>query len=251
MLSAIAIPTARADDDERAAYARVIVEQAVIRSGPSVSYQRVYLAERGETFPILGRSSRAYWFRVELPDGTSGWIPGAEVYNHELGEDEADDGRFLPAIFAPPALPTATGELSVTAGLLGRTFGFRGGGGFLAVRPAFYLTPEFGFEGTLGASVAEGGQIYMGTVGGIVNVFPRSPVVPYVVAGGGMALSDPNADSFILASGSTGVLYGGGGLRFGFRYRLVVRIEARAYAFYQTERYVAQEELSGGITVFF
>lgn len=253
LVTALAAP-ARADDSDDGAtraYARIIVDTAIVRSGPGVSFQRVHLAERGEVFPIEGRSSRDYWLRIELPDGTLGWIPGAMVYTHQLSDDEATGGRFLPSIFAPPPLPTADGEFAITAGFLGRSFGFNGGGGLLAVRPSFLLTPEFGFEATLAASVAEGGQLYFGTLGGIFNVFPRSPIVPYIVAGGGYALSDPNADTFLLESGSSGVLYGGGGLRFSFRYRLTLRIEARAYAFYQTERYVAQEELSAGVTVFF
>ena len=48
-----------------------------------------------------------------------------------------------------------------------------------------------------------------------------------------------------------GVLYGGGGLRFGFRYRITFRIEARGYAFFDENRIVALEEITGGLTVFF
>lgn len=246
----LAPAVASADVDDGQAFARVIVDTAVVRSGPGTSYRRVYVAERGDVFPIEARSSRDYWFRIQLPDGTVGWIPGAVILAHELGEGEGGGG-FLPWLFAPPPLMTAAGEFSVTAGFLGKTFGFNGGGGLLAVRPSVLLAPEFGVEATLAASVAEGGQLYFGTLGGIVNVFPRSPVVPYVVAGGGYALSDPNADTFLLEEGSTAVLYGGGGLRLSFLYRITLRIEARAYAFYQTERHVAQEELSAGLTVFF
>ena len=42
-----------------------------------------------------------------------------------------------------------------------------------------------------------------------------------------------------------------GGLRFGFRYRITVRIEARGYAFFDEDRIVALEEITGGLTVFF
>lgn len=246
-------PTARADaDDDAELYARVIVDTSVIRSGPGASYRRVYVAERGEVFPVRARATRGgYWFQVELPDGTAGWILGDTVYNHEVSEEEATGGRFLPWLFAPPPIPTAVGELSVTFGVLGKSFGFDGNGGIMAVRPTFYLDPTFGIELGAAASVSRGGRLFIGTVGGLVNLFPHSPVVPYVVVGGGAAQSDPNADTFLLESGQTLVAYGGGGLRFGFRYRLTLRIEARAYAFFEPDRYVAQEELSGGITVFF
>ncbi|MEM9191004.1 MAG: SH3 domain-containing protein [Myxococcota bacterium] len=243
---------AAADDVEP--YARVIVDTAIIRSGPAASYQRVYVAQRGEVFPVVSRATRGgYWFQVELPDATKGWILGDVVYVHEVSDEEATGGRFLPWLFAPPPLPTASGELAVTGGVLGQGFGFGDGGvgGFLAVRPTIYIQPTFGIEFTLAASVSDGGRLFMGTVGGIVNIFPRSPIVPYLVAGGGYNRADPNADTFLLQEGDTGLLYGGGGLRFGFRYRLTLRIEARAWLFVTPNLYVAQEELSAGITVFF
>ena len=251
LASVIGGPTRAAAQDEPEPYARVIVDTTPLRSGPSTSYRRVYLAERGEVFPVTGRAPNGYWFKVELPDGTDGWVLGDTVYNHEVSEEEASRGRFLPWLFAPPPLPGATGELAVTFGMIGKTFGFDGAGGFMAVRPTILVNPAFGFEVTAAASVARGGRMLIGAVGGILNVFPESPIVPYVVAGGGYAVSDPNADTYLLQSGSTAVAYGGGGLRFGFRYRLTLRVEARAYAFYQPDLYVAQEELSGGITVFF
>jgi hypothetical protein len=239
--------------DEVDPYARIIVDTAVIRSGPSPSYQRVYVAERGEVFPVRGRATRGgYWYELELPDGTHGWLMGELVYVHEVSEEEADGGRFLSWLFAPPPLPTAVGELSVTAGVIGETFGFNGAiGGFMALRPTVYLAPTFGIEATAGASVSEGGRIYVFTLGGIANLFPESPVVPYAVIGGGYARSDPNLDTFLLQSGDLATVYGGGGLRFGFRYRLTLRIEVRAWAFFTPEKVIPQEELTGGLTVFF
>ncbi len=252
-LASAGTATARADDAEDVElYARVIVDSSVIHSGPGRTYRRVYVAERGEVFPVRARATRGgYWFQVELPDGTTGWILGDTVYNHEVGEDEADGGRFLPWLFAPPPIPTAVGELSVTFGILGKTFGVDGGGGIMAIRPAFYIDPTFGFELGAAASVSRGGRLFIGTLGGLVNIFPESPVVPYVAVGGGGAQSDPNADTFLLDSGFTWFAYGGGGLRFGFKYRLTLRVEVRAYAFFEPDRTVAQEEVSGGLTVFF
>ena len=173
----------------------------------------MYLASRGDVFPLRSRATRGgYWFEVELPDGTGGWILGDFVYVHEVGEDDVG-GRFLPWLFAPPPLPTASGELSVTAGIIGESFGFGGSvGGFMAIRPTYYLAPTFGIEATAAASVSEGGRLFIGTLGGIVNLFPESPIVPYLVVGGGVGISDPNADTFLLESGDVGVAYGGGGL---------------------------------------
>lgn len=230
--------------------ARVIVDSTLLRSGPGASYQAVHRAARGDQFAIRNRSTRGgYWFEVGLPDGTGAWVLGDVVYVLEPEEDGG--GGFLSELFAPPPLPLANAELSVTLGVLGKGFGFGGeASGFMAVRPSFYLSPHVGIEATAAASVGEGGRIFLGTLGGIVNLFPEAVVVPYVVAGGGFGISDPNADSFLLTSGDVGVAYAGGGLRFGFRYRLTLRIEARAYTFFKPDVFVAQEELSAGLTVF-
>lgn len=231
-------------DEERDLYARVIVDTSAVRTGPGGSYRRIYLAHRGDVFKVRERATRGYWFRVELPDGTTGWILGDTVYNLEVTDEEASRGRFLPGLFAPPPLPDASFEIAVGFGVLGS-------GGFMAVRPTLYIKPTFGIEVTAAGSVARGGRILMAGAGGIINLFPNSPIVPFVVVGGGFAESDPNADTFLLEDGSVKMLYGGGGLRFGFKYRLTVRVDVRAYAFYEADRYVAQEEVSGGLTVFF
>jgi hypothetical protein len=236
-------PEARALDDAEP-YARIIVDRTALRSGAGTSFRRVFVAHRGDVFPIRQRSTQDYWFQVELPDGTYAWVFGDAVYVHEVTEEEATQGRFLPQLFAPPPLMDANVEIAASFGVLG-------GGGFMALRPTILLAPQFGLEVTGAATVSKGGRILMGGAGGIVNLFPDFPIVPYAVVGGGIAASDPNADSFLLESGTVGMLYAGGGLRFGFRYRLTIRIEARAYAFFEPDRYKAQEEYSGGLTVFF
>lgn len=252
VLSGIAAPSlaqeAEASGDQGLAqgvYARVIVEHTELRSGPGASFQRVRIAERGDVFRVVQRAASGYWFRVELPDGTFAWIHGDTVYNHQVSREQAGGGRFLPELFAPPPLPSAAGELAVQFGILGFF------NGFMAVRPALNIAPELELELNLGASVGDGGRLLMGSGGPLINLWPTSPVVPFFTVGGGFAWSDPNADTFLFESGMVGVLYGGGGLRFGFRYRITFRIEARGYAFFEENRIVLLEELSGGLTVFF
>lgn len=225
-------------------YARVIVARTELRSGPGASYQRVRVAERGDTFRVVQRASTGYWFRVELPDGTFAWIHGDTVYNHQISREQAARGRFLPEVFAPPPLPSATGELAVQFGVLGFF------NGFMAIRPALNVAPELELELNLAGSVGDGGRLLIGSGGPLINLFPESPVVPFFTVGGGFALSDPNADTFLLESGMVGVLYGGGGLRFGFRYRITIRIEGRGYAFFDENRITGLVEISGGLTVF-
>lgn len=228
-------------------YARVIVDRTELRSGPGARFQTVRVGHRGDTFRIAQRSTLGYWFRVELPDGTFAWVHGHSVYNHRVSDEEASAGRFLPEVFAPPALPHALGELAIGFGVLG----LAQPNGFMAVRPAFNLAPEFGFEMNLAGAVGAGGRLLLAAGGGLINLFPTSPIVPFMALGGGASLADPNADTFLLQSGTLGVLYGGGGLRIGFRYRITLRLEARAFAFIDENRIVLLEELSGGLTVFF
>lgn len=230
---------ARADDVE--VFARVVVERTALRSGPGADFRRVGFASRDDVFPVLRRATRGYWFEIERPDGTRAWVLGDAVYNHEVGELD-DPRRFR--VFAPPPLLDARMEVAVT-------FGALGGGGFMAIRPTLLLDPYFGLEITGAATVNRAGQLLMALGGGIVNVFPEWPVVPFLAVGGGVTFSNPNSDAFLLEQGRVNTLYGGGGLRFGFRKRLTLRLDIRLYAFFEADRYVAREEYSGGVSVFF
>lgn len=235
-------PSARASDPE--VLARVVVDRAEVRAGPGATYRRIYAARRDEVFPVRGRATAGFWFQVELPDGTTGFIRGDVVYNHEIGAEQHRSGRFLPEVFAPPPLLEAHGEVALVGGAFGS-------GGMLAVRPTWLLDPSFGLELTGAAAVARGGRLMLATLGPVVNVFPRSPIVPFFTVAAGVVASSPNADTFLLDEGSVTALAAGAGLRVGFRFRLTLRLEARTYLLFETDRYVRQEEFSAGLTVFF
>jgi hypothetical protein len=246
-VTCMASTAAHADDtdtDQTEVYARVIVDSTPVRSGPSAAQRVVYTARRDQVFPIRGRSTQGHYFRIELPDGTHGYVRGDVVYNHEVSDERAHGGRFWPSIFAPPALPSAHGEVALVGGVLG-------GGGMLALRPTWLLQPSFGFELTAGAAVAPGGRLLMLLVGPVANLFPSAPIVPFAAIAGGVVASSPNADTFLLEQGSVTALSAGFGLRIGFRYRITLRLETRTYVLFEADRYVRQEEFSGGLTVFF
>lgn len=230
--------------DDAQPYARVIVERSEVRTGPGGGYRRLHVAQRGEVFPIRARATRGYWLLIELPDSTHGFVAGDHVYTYEVAGDETRSGRFLPWLFAPPALPAAHGEIAISGGVLG-------GGGMIAIRPSFLLDPAFGIELNAMAVVAEGGRLWLGTIGPLFNLLPSSPIVPFATVQGGVTASSPNADSFLLGSGSIATLSAGAGLRFGFHYRITLRLEARSYAFFEPDRMLSQEEFCAGLTVFF
>lgn len=224
-------------------YARVVTDKAALRTGPGASFRIVRVADQGETFPVRERAPRGFWLRVELPDGSLAFVQGDAVYMHEVGVS-ARRSRLLAKVFAPAPLPGAHGEVSFSLGTLS-------GSGFIALRPDWLISPSFGLEANLGASVSSAGRLFLGGIGGVVNLFPTWPVVPFAVAGGGGIHATPNADSFVLGDGSRSMLYAGGGLRFGFRYRLILRIEGRGYVFFDANRALAQQEISGGLSAFF
>jgi hypothetical protein len=239
----LSFSSAHAHADDRVVYARVVVGTAALRTGPGATFRIVRVASQGDTFPVQERGTRGYWLRVELPDGSLAWIQGDAVYTHEVGPPSRWQ-RFLSKVFSPPPLLGAHGEIAVTLGTLD-------GSGFMAVRPAWVLAPAFAIEGNLAGSVGSSGRLFIGGIGGVVNVFPSWPIVPFFTVGGGLARALPNADTFVLGEGTRSTMYGGGGLRFGFRHRIVVRVEGRGYAFFDEGVLVAQQEVSGGLSAFF
>ena len=207
-------------------------------------YRVVYVGRRDEVLAVRSRARAAYWLQVELPDGTLGYVAGDVVYVLELDDDAASEGRFMPWLFAPPPMLAAHGEVAITGGVLGD-------GGMLALRPTVLFDPAFGIELSAGAAVATGGRLLSVTAGPVVNLLPTLPIVPFATLQGGLVVSSPNADSFLLESGSMATLEAGAGVRIGFRYRITLRLELREHLFFEPDRTVAQEELSAGLTVFF
>ena len=224
-------------------YARVLVDTTPILAGPDASYRKVMSARRDALFLVRARAAAGYWLELELPDGTTGFIRGDTVYVAAVSDEEAQRGRFLPGVFAPPPLLEARGEVALVGGVLGS-------GGMIALRPSVLLSPSFGFEVTAAAAVAQGGRLLIAMLGPFVNLFPEAPIVPFFNVAAGAIASSPNADTFLLRSSSLVGMSAGAGLRIGFRYRITLRLEARSYVFFETDRYVREEELSAGLSVF-
>jgi hypothetical protein len=231
---------AHADSDET--FARVVTDAAALRAGPGPGFRILQTARRDDTFRVQGRASAGYWLELELAGGGRAYVQGDAVWLFDASEHPVEHASW--GIFAPPPLTQARGELAFS-------FGALSGNGFLAVRPTWLLAPSFGLEANLGASVGSLGRLFLIGAGAIVNLFPSWPVVPFVTGGGGTVRAAPNSDAFIFDSGGRSMLYGGGGLRFGFKHRLILRVEARGYAFFDADRRIAQQEISGGLSAFF
>jgi hypothetical protein len=118
--AAIASP-ARADEE---ALVRVIAEEAGVHTGPGFGYRVIYVAKRDEVLPAIGRATNDHWFRVQLPDGTYGWILGDQVFPLDVDTSEAHRGpsiwkRMGEAMFSPSPLVEGNIGFTFSSGLLG------------------------------------------------------------------------------------------------------------------------------------
>lgn len=237
-------PASRAAADD-ALYARVLLERAPLRSGPGADFRILMLAQRDDSFRVLGRGPLGHWIAIALSDGSRAYVAGEAVWVFDaIDEPDALPAHAASAIFAPAPLLGARGELTMALGSLG-------GSGLLALRPVLLLAPTFGIELNLGASVGARGRLFLAGLGGLVNLFPHWPVTPFFAAGGGGARAYPNADALAFEPGGRSLLYAGGGLRFAFKQHLIVRVEARDYVLFSANRLTSQQELSGGLSALF
>ena len=248
-LTATAWP-AHADDQ---ALARVIAEAASVRTGPGFGYRVVYRANQGEVLTVIGRATKDHWFRVELPDGTYGWILGDEVFPLDVDMAAAHEGpsiwrRFSHAVFSPSPLMTENVTFTFSAGVLG-------GDGMFLFRPAVLLAPHVSLEAFVGETV--GNQVDVIYTGGGFNafLFPTSPLTPFVGGAAGGAFGRPKADQFAVTMQGQSLNYSmvnvGGGLVASFKKRITLRGDVRHYVIFNANHTQRIQEFSGALAVFF
>ena len=246
LLLAIA-SVARADDR---ALVRVIAEEAQVHTGPGFGFRVVYRARSGEVLPAIGRASHDHWFRVELPDGTYGWVLGDEVFPLDVDTSAAHEGpsiwkRMGTAIFSPPPLMEETFGFAFSAGVLG-------GDGMFMFRPSWLLAPHVSIEGMVGETV--GNQVDVRYAGGGFNafLFASSPVTPFLGASAGGAFARKKADQFApVQPGNYSMLNVGGGLIVALKKRLTLRGDARQYIIFNANHEQEIQEYSGALSVYF
>jgi hypothetical protein len=246
----VAAAEARAEaSDENRLMVRVIAEQAAAHTGPGFGFRVVYLANRGEVLPVIGRATQDHWFRVQLPDGTFGWVLGDQVFPLDVDTAEAEAGpsfwgRMNDALFSPSPLLDGRIGLTFSAGVLG-------GDGMFLFRPAWVLEPHVVLEGFVGETV--GDQVDVVYYGGGVNAFlwPTSPVTPFLAGAGGRAQGRPKADQFAIRAGNYAIINVGGGLIIALKKRLTIRGDARHYVLFDANHTQRIQEYSGALSVHF
>jgi hypothetical protein len=235
---------ARADDQ---ALVRVIAEAASVRTGPSFGYRTVYRANQGEVLTVIGRATHDHWFRVELPDGTYGWVLGDEVFPLDVDMAAAHRGpsiwrRMGHAVFSPS--PLMLENVTFASGILG-------GDGMFLFRPAVLLAPHVALEATVGETVGNQADVIYTAGGFNAYLFPSSPVTPFVGGAAGGAFGRKKADQYAIQTGNYSMVNVGGGLVVSFKKRISVRGDVRHYVIFSADHTQRIQEFSGALAVFF
>jgi len=80
---------------ESAHHIKVVPNSVKVRSGPGVNDAVVGYLYAGDLYPILETSTDGSWFKIELEDGTEGWIATSvvEVMETTAASDISDNGE--------------------------------------------------------------------------------------------------------------------------------------------------------------
>ncbi len=244
----LAIATARPAAAE--AYLRVISQHAPVHTGPGASYREIYVAERGEVLQVLGRGGSGFWFRVELEDGTSGWVLGELVFPFEVVEEERPGlfrrmGRAIRrAILGPSPVPYSDVEISFSAGLLDQE-------GAFILRPAWLLDQYFAVEAFAGLSPRADDDLFLAGLGWTLRLMPGAAIGPFLNLGAGAAHLRPKADNFTQESETLMALSAGGGFEITFKKQITIRLDYRNWTIFDPDQASNGQELSGGLAIFF
>lgn len=245
--AAAASSSARAD-----AYVRVIAQRAPIHTGPSASYRELYTAERGEVFVVQERGTKGYWFRVELEDGTTGWIFGELVFPFEVvdGDDAGLVTRMWRsirrAILGPSPVAFSDVEISFSAGVLNRE-------GVFMLRPAWLIDKYLAIEPLLGLSPQKTKDLFLGGLGLTLRMIPGAVLGPYVHVGVAAVHARPKVDNNLNGDKEETLmaLTSGGGFELTFKKQITVRMDFRNWTIFDPDQAFNAQEYTGGLAIFF
>lgn len=238
-LTLLATPARAAEVDT---FARVVVYETELRSGPGVSYRVLHRARRGDAFLIKNRQTKGFWLEVELADGRIAYVLGDTV--ETIGaEDGAEQGLRKPGVFAPPALQEAHGGFALLAGIYNRQ-------GYAEVRPAWVVAPAFSFEPYVGVALEPDSRRLLYGLAGTLNLAPDWPIAPFFELGIGGMLEQPN-DEFVRREVKWFHSRAGAGVLISFRLRLLVRLEATNVVLFREDAYQNTQAYLAGLGTYF
>ena len=228
--------------DRVEAFARVVVSEAELRSGPGISHRVIYRAERGETFLVETREGSGFWLQVLLPDGRIAYVLG-DVVERIAVDPEADQGLSRPGFFAPPALQEARGGFALTGGVFDLD-------GYVELKPALVIAPAIAFEPYVGLALQPGGRRLVYGGGGTLNLAPDWAAAPFVHVGIGGVEETPT-EEFVQKERSWFHVRAGGGFLISLRWRILVRLEAQNVVLFTEDDYENVQAYVGGLGAYF
>jgi hypothetical protein len=247
---ALVLLAALAGRADAEAFLRVIAQKTSVHTGPGPGYREVAVAERGQVFAVLERGTSGYWFKIELDDGTNGWILGDTVFPFEVGPEE-DPGVFTrmgrgikKTFLGPSPSPYANVGLSFSAGLLDLE-------GVFILRPSWLIDPYWALEGFAGLSPRSEKDIYLAGLAFVLRLAPGAVVGPYASIGLGAAHIRPKADNFVDEKETIMALGAGGGLEITFKKQITLRLDARNWKLFDENKSSLGQEYTGGLAIFF
>ncbi|MCG8419861.1 MAG: SH3 domain-containing protein [Proteobacteria bacterium] len=232
------------------AFLRVISQRAPVHSGPGNEYRAIYYAERGDVFEVLERGTTGYWFKVELEDGTTGWIYGELVFPFERVKDDkagffTRTGRAIKrAILGPPPVVHSDVEISFSAGVLD-------GEGLFVFRPAWLIDRQVAVEGFAGLSPRKQKDVFLGGLGLTLRLAPGATIGPYVHAGVGAAHIRPKADNFTDPQETLMAVAAGAGFEITFKKQITLRLDFRNWTLFDPDQASNGQEFTSGLAIFF
>ncbi|HVJ21953.1 MAG TPA: SH3 domain-containing protein [Polyangiaceae bacterium] len=242
VFAALLAPVAAHAAEEGEAFARVIVAETELRSGPGVSHRVIMRARRGESFVIEQRETSAFWLQILLPDGRTAFVLGDTVEAVSASEnEEGAPGR--PGLFAPPALQEAHGGFALLGGVYDLD-------GYAEVRPALVLAPAIALEPYVGLALEPDSRRMVYGLAGTLNLAPDWAIAPYVTMGVGGVHEDPK-DEFVQSDRSWFHARAGGGLLISLRLRILFRLEATNIALFTEDDYENVQSYIGGLGTYF
>ena len=240
---AVALTPAVARAAEEDAFARVVVAETDLRSGPGVSHRVIYHAHRGETFLIQARETAGFWLQVAMPDGRTAFALGDTVEAVAVSED-APDAPAKPGFFAPPALQQARGGFALMAGLYD-------GDGYVELKPAYVLAPPIAFEPFIGLALKSDSRRLVYGLSGTLNLAPDWAIAPFVTIGAGGMREAPKDDSGVRHTRNWFQARAGGGLLVSLRWRALFRLEASNMVLYTEDAYQNVQTYIAGLGTYF
>jgi hypothetical protein len=242
LLAATAPILAQESEEDVDAFARVVVAETAVRSGPGISHRVILHAKRGDTFLIGGREGTGFWLKILLEDGRIGYVLGDTVEPVGAGPD-APEGSVKPGFFSPPALENAHGGFAMMGGVFD-------GDGYGEVRPAFVLAPAIAIEPYAGLALQKDARRALFGIGATMNLMPDWAIAPFVHIGGG-GMHETPSDEFVRDEQDFFHARAGGGFLISLRWRILLRLEANNTILFTEDSYTNVQTYYGGLGTYF